>query len=182
MLKRLLAASLAVIILLPLLAGCSPMRVDPLAYKNHAFTVTVRGKTCRTALDGRGNTGEVTEIGGVKSVDPVSGAACVTFLSPDTLAGIEARRDAEGSVTVRRGELTLSGDSFSGLMRLADSLLPTGDVASVMPVRNGVYTATVRSADTETTLDFTEGVSLPSHLRLTDRHGWVDLYINEKTP
>jgi hypothetical protein len=67
-------------------------------------------------------------------------------------------------------------------LRLADSLLPTGDVVSVTPVRNGVYTATVRSADAETTLDFTEGDALPSHLRMSDGYGWVELYIDEKTP
>lgn len=182
MLKRLLAASLALIMLLPLLAGCSATRVDPLAYTARAFSANVRGKYCRTSPDGRGDAGVVTEISGVISVDPTTGASCVTFLSPDTLSGIEARRGADGNVTVQRGNLTLAGDAFCGLLRLADSLLPTGDVVSVTPVRNGVYTATVRSADAETTLDFTEGDALPSHLRMSDGYGWVELYIDEKTP
>ena len=178
--KRMLATLVALLLILSA-AGCTRGASDPLAYTKEPFSATVRGRVCRTAPDGRGDGGDLTEVSAEVSVDPVAGTATVVFTAPETLAGIEASRDAVGVVTVRRGELTLSGDAFAGLMRIADALLPAGDVVSRSPVRDGTYTATVRSGSTETVMDYAEGAALPARIRMTDGHGWVDLYINKKT-
>ena len=179
--KRILAALVALLLILSA-AGCARGASDPLAYTKDTFSVSIRGKVCRTAPDGRGDGGDVTEVSGEVSVDPVAGTATVVFTAPETIADIEASRGADGVVTVRRGELTLSGDAFAGLMRLADALLPAGNVVSRTPVRDGTYTATVRSGTTETVMDYAEGATLPARIRMTDAYGWVDVYINEKTP
>ena len=183
-----------------LLCGCSPTLPTRLTYADAGFTITVRGHMTRTAPDGyvggpaltgQSYTNQPLDIAATVTVAPSpsptshrSRALTVRFTAPDTLQGLTVTRrtntQGETEISVSQGTsvFTVEGGDPDRLCLLALALLPEGDITTVSPTENGVYTVTLTSGRISRILTFTSGQDLPSHVRMEHPDGWVELYVD----
>lgn len=180
--------------------GCSSNPPTRLTYADKGFSVTVRGQINRTAPDGY--TGDPALTGESYTNQPLDIAATVTvgppssptdhlpreltvrFTAPDTLQGmtVTRRTNAQGKTEsfISQGTLTytVESDDIDRLCFVALALLPEGDITTVSPTENGVYTVTLTSGEITRALTLIDGQDFPSHARLDHPHGWVELYVD----
>ena len=191
---RLLLSCLLFFCLLLCSTACVPAQGDPFAYAAVPFSVTVEG-TYLPASDEGGTPRPVTAqntVGAPMNGDLTLRDMTVTFTSPDTLA--EATVTVTPSPTTDGGydravtfsypsdygeiQVIAKGREFDGFLRLAEALLPMGDVTERSPTaEDGSYTVTRKTTDggREAIFVFAEGETFPRRVTLTDGWGRVEL-------
>ncbi len=177
-------------------------------YATAGFEATVRGTFTRLAEDGyAGDPGRVgdsmTGIPQAVAATVSVGAPRadgerdmrVTFTEPAVLAGVTVSitRPAEGAsshtvtvtVTVAppgaEGAPLLEGThaDYGALLRFAEVLLPTGDIADVSPESDGARTVMRRGNGPTVQFFFTEASRLPARVISEGANERIDLWVNE---
>ena len=164
------------------------------AYAAAPFAATVRGHyTCAAGSSGADRT--VTATVSFGAPDGGGGRElALTFSEPPALQGVTLRVTYEGvapgdpparTVTLTYPSLygTVSAScedgTYDGLLRVAEALLPTGDIADVSPVdRDGVCTVTRKDEGGRVAVfTFSKGRALPLRVQVTDRYGNLSLSV-----
>lgn len=145
--------------------------IDRLSYTKQDFDVIIEGNIDGISINGR--------LVSRPNAEGTDAKATFTFISPESLRGLNVTLSANGEMSARLGEIK---ESSQAILPLADIFMPiieTGEISSVAKCKDGSVNISVRDEDCDLEYTFLQDSALPSRIAGNNKGRSIDIKVSQ---